>query len=285
VRRIQSHGVMTNSSSKPARRTVASPFAAAVFVCLAGCALSYDDFQVESASGSGASGGTSSGGSSGTGSSGTGSSGTGGSGAAGGDGSGAAGGAPQGGGGGSGGGPPGGGGTGGSASCTTVTYTAVVADCVAVADPNPDDCIAALFANEMIIDTNFSDAGGGQYEVFLRFDLDSAFSADEVSAVTLRMTGSPAGQSDNTGDIHRVTPFDRNALFSTGTLPTNVAAAAIAGSQGALAANEVIDWALPTTLAQPGQSVFLRANPQSSDGARYMNSGGANPPLLIVTCQ
>jgi len=268
---------------------------AALFVVV-GCSLDYDDFQVASSAGSGASGGehgiggTGTGstgtGSTGTGSTGTGSTGTGSSGiGGGGTGSTGAGGDGTGGSGTGGSGTGAGGGSGGSGPCTSVMYTAVIADCVALADPDPDDCIDELNSNEMIIDTNFSSAGGGQYEVFLRFDLDGAFSVNEVSSVTLRMTGSPVGESDNTGDIYRVTPFDRTDLFSTGTLPANVSAAPLAGSQGALAANEVIDWALPTNLAQPGQSVFLRANPLSGDGARYMNTGGANAPLLIVNCQ
>lgn len=185
--------------------------------------------------------------------------------------------------GGRGGGPPvGGSGAGGSPVCTTVTYTAVIADCVRLDAPNPDTCKSFLNPMEFIIDTDFSAAGGGWYEAYVRFDLDGAFAANDVTSVTLRMTASPAGSSDDTGDIFQVTAFDRADLFSTGTLPSTVGG--LAGSQGTLPNNAVIDWPLPTTVAVPGQSVYLRVHPLSGDGARYVNTDGAAAPQLIVDC-
>jgi hypothetical protein len=205
--------------------------------------------------------------------------------------------------GGTGGGMGGMGGTGGGAGgmggmgggppppCGTLSYSASIADCVNPAAPDPDDCAADAAAFEggpgrMVLDTYYSNGGGGARTIYLRFDLDAAFAAADVATVALELSTPPDAwaASDNTGDIWSVGSFTRPDLFSAASLPADLGATAISGSLGVLAAGATVSFPLPTALAIPGAAVTLRVRPLSTDGAVLWNMTGTTPPRLVITC-
>lgn len=118
---------------------------------------------------------------------------------------------------------------------------------------------------------------------FIRFDLGGAFAGKTIDAVTLRLTtlSDPATQanSDNSGQIWRVTPFDAASLGMA--QPTNIGGV-IGMGLGPVEVGKDYYWGLPVDLLAPDSPVFLALDTKSDDGARYWNDHGTVPPLLIV---
>jgi len=187
-------------------------------------------------------------------------------------------------------GPVGGsGGAGGAVplDCGTLSYAAVVSDCVNPSAPNADTCQAEAGPGVMIYDTNYADGGGGPRIIYVRFDLDGAFQAAAVTSMTLRFTapGYANADSGSTGEIWQVGAFARSDLFDVGTLPADQGGSAIAGALGPLAPSMVVNWTLPTSLAVPAASVYLRVEPLDGDVGHYFDRDGAAPPELVVSCE
>lgn len=136
----------------------------------------------------------------------------------------------------------------------------------------------------MQIDTLWSATDSPRHS-FVRFDLDPTVAQSPIGSITLRLVAAMTvgSESDDSGEVWQVLPFDRPALF-TGD-PGNVSTVAIAGTLGAVTFAQVLDWALPTDIIDNG-SVYLGVRPLSSNTAHYVNLNGmaADVPTLVVTC-
>jgi hypothetical protein len=160
-----------------------------------------------------------------------------------------------------------------------VSYEAAVADCIEPAAPDPDLC-----------ETN---AGAGLLDVdqmalkhsYLRFDLDNQPTGKTVLEVRLVVVVADTAdaESDQSGEVWEVAPFDRLDLFAAA--PAAQGMAPIAVSQGAVTMNQQVDFLLPLDLVQAGGVVFLGVLPVSTDGVNYFNNDGAIPPRLVVKLQ
>lgn len=164
---------------------------------------------------------------------------------------------------------------------------ATVADCIRHQAPNPDEC--EQFASEgptgvgeMDIDETADNTVGNVVRAYLRFDLPPG--AKQATGFTLRLTntGITNANSPGSGAIYEVQPFVRQDLFSGP--PAQVSGTALAGDQGPVADNQVVDWPLPANLAQ-GNAVFLEVIGTDDNGVRYWNNNGSFPPKLIVHCE
>jgi hypothetical protein len=115
---------------------------------------------------------------------------------------------------------------------------------------------------------------------FVRFDLDAAFAATSVAAVTLVLTATDdsLAPSPSTGMVWQVQPFADLYVAE----PAQIGTMALAPAQGAVVKNQVVKWTLPTSLATPGGSVFLELTTASSDGVHYWNLDGTHPPRIVI---
>jgi hypothetical protein len=170
----------------------------------------------------------------------------------------------------------------GGAGPTTVKYGAVVADCVDINNPNPDDC--KIGADQMRI-TTMEFMTGKHYSAFLRFNLDGALAGRTVTAVTLYLstTTDPNAGSDKSGSIWQVSAFDRPDLF--GKVPSNVGNKPVADDLGTVNDLTTYKWSLPATLVAANTPLYLGLAPNSKDSARYWNTIGAKPPELVIDLQ
>jgi hypothetical protein len=179
--------------------------------------------------------------------------------------------------------PSGGGGSGGSGGSVpiVVEYTASVADCIYVAAPDPDVCLADQGGSTMGVDLD----NDMMQEVrsYLRFDIDDQLAGRQIVDVTLQITVSDlmnAG-SPGSGVVHEVSPFTRMDLF--GAVPTN--GPQLAGDQGAVVQSMLVEWTLPTATVVPDTPVYLGVVPTLTEGIDYWNNAGMVPPRLVVTAQ
>lgn len=181
----------------------------------------------------------------------------------------------------------GGGGTAGAggAPVLVVEYVAAVADCVDAVLPDPDVCETQAGFGNMDVDLLESSTGHPDY-AFLRFDLDGTLAGRTVVGVTLRLvvTDHVDADSDNSGEIWPVTPFDRSDLFST--VPTQVGSSPVGLSQGAVVQNQTVEWSLPSSLVAANESTHLGVFPLTNQGVNYWNAqNGTIPPRLIIDYQ
>jgi hypothetical protein len=185
--------------------------------------------------------------------------------------------------GGDGGAPGGSGGTAGAGGSVpgTVEYVATVADCIAITDPDPDECLMAHGPAKMTIDS--SDPALLVRHSYVRFDLDGALDGKIVDTVTLRLVVGPdtASASTQAGDIWAVSAFTRPELFLG--VPTAIGNAPIATSVGMVMAAQVVDFVLPpATVGASTAALFLGILPLNDNGVDYQNLQGANPPRLHI---
>ncbi|HHH31453.1 MAG TPA: hypothetical protein ENK57_24320 [Polyangiaceae bacterium] len=162
-----------------------------------------------------------------------------------------------------------------------------MADCILHQEPDPDEC--GQFASEgptgvgeIDVDETADSTVGKVVRAYLRFDLPPG--ARQATGFTLRLTntGITNASSPGSGAIYEVQPFVRQDLFSGP--PAHVSGAALAGDQGPVMDNQVVDWPLPGSLAQ-GDAVFLEVIATDDNGVRYWNNNGSSPPNLIVNCE
>ncbi len=134
-------------------------------------------------------------------------------------------------------------------------------------------------------DDQLAPDGGAAPEVasFMRFNLDGAIAGKTVTKVELELTATPTAGSDGpqAGEIWRVSSFTRPALFSSA--PSKQGGAALAASQGPVAASQVVTWTLPNSAVQANASLYLGVFATSLNGVRYYNTKGASPPKLSIT--
>lgn len=185
-----------------------------------------------------------------------------------------------------------GGGTGGAggvdAGPGTATYTAAIAECIAITDPNPPACEATAGPGLMTIDTQtpIVDGGPGNYATagYLRFDLDGVIAGKTISAVTLRLRVGSETNSNSTqsGEINAVTCFSLADLSTTAPAKQG---AVLSPNQGAVANNEVVNFSLPVGTVTANQPVCLGIYSLNTDGVDYGNAKGANSPQLIIDYQ
>ena len=164
---------------------------------------------------------------------------------------------------------------------TMFAYTATVAECVDPAAPNPDTCKMIKGQDQLVVD--LLDATTMQpWDVFIRFDLDSAFGMATVQKLTLELTVTDdnLAPSGNSGVVWQVAPFTKMDLYTKE--PAKIGMMPISGSQGAITKLEVVHFPLPAMLAAPNGSVYLGMTTPSQDGANYWNLAGPNPPRLLV---
>jgi hypothetical protein len=165
-----------------------------------------------------------------------------------------------------------------------VTYTAVVAECINPAAPDPLACRAVNGNAELAVDL-LDSATQNPWEAFIRFNIDDQLQGRTVTAVTLRLVATTAGNASgpDSGSVFRVSAFTRASLDTT--TPAKLDATALAGSQGAVAQNDVVNWPLPSTLVTADAPVYLGLYPNNTDGVSYWNLDGTSPPRLIVDAQ
>jgi len=164
---------------------------------------------------------------------------------------------------------------------TRFVYTATVAECVNPKMPDPDRCKQIKGADQLVVD--MVDATTGHpWDVFIRFDLDSAFAINAVQAVTLELTvtSDSLASSANSGVVWQVAPFTLMALYTAE--PAQLGNTPIAPSQGKVMNLQVVSFPLPTSLVAPAGSVYLGMTTPSTDGANYWNLAGVDPPRLVI---
>jgi hypothetical protein len=175
------------------------------------------------------------------------------------------------------------GGTGGSGGSGegTVTYTAVVAACLDPGNPDPSTCEDQSGDGTMIVDTDFTDGGGGPRHIYLRFDLDGQLQGKNVVAAAVRLTVTETGASDSSGELWEVTGFTAASLEDTA--PAYPGAAPLSPAQGPVDANELVELVLASTVKiLPSAPAYFGIKPSSGDGTRYWNTEGQAPPTLVV---
>jgi hypothetical protein len=160
-------------------------------------------------------------------------------------------------------------------------YTATVAACIDPAAPNPSLCTSIKGPAQLVVD--MLDATTMQpWDAFVRFDLDAAFAGRTIQMVRLELTATDdkLAASGNSGTLYQVDPFALADLSLAE--PKKVGTTALAPSQGAVAALQVVMWPVPASLAAPNGSVYLELETTSQDGVNYWNLAGPNPPRLVV---
>ena len=160
-------------------------------------------------------------------------------------------------------------------------YTATIADCIDPMTPNPDQCTSIKGPEQLVVD--MLDATTMQpWDAFLRFDLDGALAGKPIAVVRLELTATDdkLASSGNSGVLYQVQSFTRADLFLAE--PMKVSATALAPSQGAVVALQVVMWPVPSALVAANGSVFLELENPSQDGVNYWNLAGPDPPRLVV---
>ena len=167
---------------------------------------------------------------------------------------------------------------------TEFTYTPAIVACInpMAAPPDPAACATSAGPNSVRIDA--ADLAH-PWDAFVRVDLDDAFAGRTVTAVHLRMTASTSTSSDsvNSGLVYKSTAFTLADLSVAE--PAKASPTALAPSQGAVAAQQTVDWALPASLATPHGSIYLELETPSSNAVIYWDLGGTTPPALVVDVQ
>jgi len=170
------------------------------------------------------------------------------------------------------------------AQVTHLEYSSTVADCVDRVAPNPDGCITANGAGQLVLDADDS-VTLNPWDGFARFDLDNQIAGRIVTSVKLRMTATSDAKapSPDSGVVWKVQAFTRTSLATAE--PAKVGNQPLAGSQGAVIKLQVVEWPLPTTTVTANQPVYLGLVSANADGVNYWNQSGANPPKLIIDLQ
>jgi hypothetical protein len=121
--------------------------------------------------------------------------------------------------------------------------------------------------------------------IFLRFDLDSAFSGKTVTQVTLTLTVTNVANagSSSSGEVWRVSCFTRQDLFTS--IPAKMGTTPLAPAQGPVVLSQDVSWLLPVSTVTAAQPVCFGIFPKAADGADYYNKTGAKPPRLSIDFQ
>lgn len=162
---------------------------------------------------------------------------------------------------------------------THFEYLATVADCQNPNAPDLTSCTARKGATELVVD-RLDTATMMPWYSYLRFDLDGQLDGVSIGKVTLRAvasdsTDTPANMS---GEVWQVGEFAEADLATT--VPAKVTG--LATDQGPVVKLQVVEWALPATIASAHAVVCLGLYPVTSDGVHYWNLLGDDPPRLIV---
>ena len=165
---------------------------------------------------------------------------------------------------------------------TRFTYAATIAECASPNIADPDYCRSINGNSELVIDQKDSMTNQPWY-AFVRFDLDSEIAGKTISQVTLRVVATTNGKADgpNTGDVWRVSAFSLASL-NQNQLPAKQGSSKIAGSQGAVQEEQVVQWPLPVSTVSADSPVYLGIFLTTSDGVNYWNTDGPEPPQLII---
>jgi hypothetical protein len=160
-------------------------------------------------------------------------------------------------------------------------YVASIAECLNPAAPDPAECKAKNGAAELVIDLRDSTTQE-PWQAYVRFDLDDAFAGKTIANVTLRLvaTNDDKAPGADSGEVWQVGAFTAASLGIIAPPPIGVAP--LAGSQGAVAKLQPIEWPIPPDLLSPGGSVFLGLVSSDDDGVNYSNLAGPTPPRLLV---
>lgn len=163
----------------------------------------------------------------------------------------------------------------------TTMFTATVAECISPTVFDPDACELSTGMGQMAVDTSDS-ATLLPIHSFIRFDIDGTIANKTIDAVTLRLTvtNDAKAPSNQSGEIWRVQSFTASSLEMSE--PAKMGTSPIGADKGAVTANQVLDWSLPTNIVAANQGVFLGVFPISSDGVNYYNTAGAEPPRLTI---
>lgn len=165
---------------------------------------------------------------------------------------------------------------------TRFTYAATVAECASPNIVDPMYCRSINGNTQLVVDEKDSTTNLPWY-AFVRFDLDGAIAGKIVSSVTLRVVATTNGKADgpNSGDVWRVSAFSLQSLQQN-QLPAKQGSSKLAGSQGAVKEQQVVEWPLPVSTVSPSAPVYLGIYLTTSDGVNYWNTDGEEPPQLII---
>lgn len=170
-----------------------------------------------------------------------------------------------------------------SGSAVTVVYPADLATCAHFELPMPDPvtCEADAEPDSFTVDgeMNVSLAAVAGY---LAFTLDDQIEAGTIEEVRLRLRTAPdaSAESSSSGEVWAVEAFtEADLLVAT---PGQVGNAPLAGTLGAVAADQDVVFTLPEDAVAPGAAVYLGIFPLSTNGVDYRDETTATPPALEV---
>ena len=162
------------------------------------------------------------------------------------------------------------------------TYTASIAECASTNLTDPQYCRSVNGQTQLVVDEKDTSTNQPWY-AFVRFDLGGDFSGMKVDKVTLRVvaTTNSKARGPNTGDVWRVSAFSLQTL-QMNQLPSKQGTSKLAGTQGPVVEQQVIEWPLASGVVQPNQPVYLGIYLTTNDGVNYWNTDGPEPPTLVI---
>jgi hypothetical protein len=164
-----------------------------------------------------------------------------------------------------------------------VGYEAAIADCINPGAPDPDACALEVGQDRITVDTEFDEmTDPTPRQVYLRFEIGNELAGKtiDLAGVHLRVPSTSGSDSNQTGDMWLVAPFDRAALFVAA--PATMGSRPISPDQGTVAQGELVVFPLPASAVVAGGTVYLGILPLSTNGVDYFNLAGEDPPVLVV---
>lgn len=171
-------------------------------------------------------------------------------------------------------------GTTGEPQPVELIYTPTVTACIALDNPDPDECALQTDPGYFQCDGDEPALGGSVVRAYLHFDgldLDGV----TVQTVTLRMLAHPGDPGSSSGAIWAVEPFTYAGLF--GSVPAQVGPTPLADPPGLVPQELWVEWSLPPSAVEDATDVYLGLVTASNDGVDYNDETTAQPPELIVT--
>jgi len=162
-----------------------------------------------------------------------------------------------------------------------VDVPASVAACIDPKQPDPAACESFNGGGQLVVD-EMDSTTHDPWNSYVRFELPDSLRGRHVAAVTLEVTATDDARAPgtSTGTVWRVAPF---SLADLGVAaPALLDAAPLAGSQGAVVQDQVIDWPLPVSVIVPRAPVCLALLGDAVDGVNYWNLDGPAPPRLMI---
>lgn len=163
-----------------------------------------------------------------------------------------------------------------------VEVPASIAECTDPVQLDPAACAASDGSTSLSVDAQDSAFGGQPTSAWLRFDLPAEIRGLDVTSVRLRLvvTDEATADSDSTGEIWSVEPFDLSSL--TRLQPQLIEV--LAPDAGPVTHGAVVDWPLPSSTAE-ASVLYLGVIAVSDDGVNYWNNEGASPPALVIDAE